>query len=153
MKELFSNKYFLLASRFILGFVFVYAGAEKISDPSGFADSINNYKIFPLFTINTCAILIPWIEVVSGLMLIFGIALKENALIINIFLIGFVVLITTSLLRGLNIDCGCFGTEGEETIGIQKIVEDVLLLILGIQIFLFPTEELTLQSLSKKAES
>jgi len=153
MKELFSNKYFLLASRFILGFVFVYAGAEKISDPSGFAGSIYNYKIFPLFSINIFAIIIPWIEVVSGLLLIFGIALKENALIINIFLIGFIVLITISLFRGLNIDCGCFGTEGGDTIGIQKIIEDVLLLVLGIQIFLFPLDELTLQSLAKKSGS
>jgi uncharacterized membrane protein YphA (DoxX/SURF4 family) len=152
MKELFSNKYFLLASRFVLGFIFVYAGAEKISDPAGFADSIYNYKIFPFFAINTLTIIIPWIEVVSGLLLIFGIAIKENALIINIFLIGFIVLITVSLFRGLNIDCGCFGTEGGDTIGIQKIVEDVLLLLLGIQIFLFPSEELTLNSFFLKQE-
>lgn len=152
MKELFSNKYFLLASRFVLGFVFVYAGIEKISDPSGFADSIYNYKIFPLFSVNTMAILIPWIEFVSGLLLIFGVALKENAFIINIFLIGFIVLITVSLFRGLNIDCGCFSTTGGGTIGIQKIVEDVLLLLLGIQIFLFPSEELTLNSLFPKQE-
>ncbi len=153
MKELFSNKYFLLASRFVLGFIFVFAGIEKISDPSGFANSIYNYKILPLFAINTLAILIPWIEFVSGLLIIFGIALKENALIINLFLISFIVLITVSLFRGLNIDCGCFSTTGGETIGIQKIVEDMLLLILGILIFLFPSDELTLQSLAKKSGS
>lgn len=150
MKELFSNKYFLLASRFVLGFVFVFAGIEKIADPAGFADSIFNYKIFPLFTVNILAILIPWIELVAGLLLIFGVALKENALIINLFLAGFIVLIAISLFRGLDIDCGCFGTSDSETIGIRKIIEDVWLLILGIQILIFPSEELTISSFIKE---
>ena len=92
--KILSNKYLILLSRLVLGFIFVYAAVEKISDPSGFADSIYNYKIFPLFIINIAAVILPWIELAAGLLLIFGITIKENALIINSFLVVFIILIT-----------------------------------------------------------
>ncbi|MCX6149804.1 MAG: DoxX family membrane protein [Ignavibacteriales bacterium] len=147
MKEIISNKYLLLVSRLVLGFIFIYAAVEKIADPSGFADSIYNYKILPPYFINIIAIVIPWIEFIAGLFLIFGVAIKENAFIINTFLVLFLFLITISLFRGLNIDCGCFGTVGGESVGIKKIIEDVLLLLLGIQIYYFDSKSFSINSI------
>jgi|WetSurMetagenome_2_1015567.scaffolds.fasta_scaffold675869_2 putative oxidoreductase len=149
IKKIISNKYFLLISRMILGFVFIYAASEKISDPAGFAESINNYKIFPLYFINFISITLPWIEFITGLFLIFGIALKESVLIINIFTIFFIILIGISMIRGLNIDCGCFGTNNSEKVGIKKIIEDFFLLLLGIQIFLFNDEHFVITGLKQ----
>jgi putative oxidoreductase len=41
--------------------------------------SINNYKLLPFPLVNIAAIILPWIEVVAGILLIFGIVVKENA--------------------------------------------------------------------------
>jgi len=137
MKKFLTNKYLLLLSRIILGFIFIYAGMEKISAPEEFARVINNYKLLPYSFINIAAIILPWIEVTAGILLIFGISVNENAFIISTLLGIFIIAIAVSLFRGLNIDCGCFGTSGGTKIGIQKLLENFLLVILGIQLIYF----------------
>lgn len=144
MKKILSNKYFLLLSRVILGFIFLYAGMEKIGDAEGFARTVNNYKLLPFFTINVFAIVLPWIELVCGLLLILGIKSKENALILTLLLSLFVAVIAVSLLRGLNIDCGCFGTASGTKIGAEKLLENALLIMLGLHAIYFGGGELVL---------
>lgn len=36
------------------------------------------------------------------------------------------------MLRGLNIDCGCFGEANENQIGIKKLIENIVLLLMSI---------------------
>ncbi len=129
MKRFISNKYLLFLLRILLGLIFIYAGAEKISDSAGFSTSIANYRLLPIFMINFFAITIPWIEIVAGSMLILGISVKENAAIITAMLSVFIIAIGISLIRGLDIECGCFGTGNQ--IGIQKIIENSLMFIAG----------------------
>lgn len=135
MKLLLTNKYYLLISRYILGIVFIYAGAEKISNPDAFAQAIINYKLFPIWIINITAITLPWIELVTGILLIFRVYIKINSGIILSLLLVFEIIIIISLLRGLNIDCGCFG--GGTKIGITKLLENFLLILISISLILF----------------
>ena len=137
MEKVLTNKYFLLLCRIVIGFIFLYAGMEKISDPSGFASSINNYKLLPFPLINIAALILPWIEVTAGILLIFGIRVKENAFIISGLLGIFTIAIIISLLRGLNIDCGCFGTLSGTKIGIQKLIENILMFLAGVMLLYF----------------
>lgn len=150
MKEILSNKYLLLISRVILGYLFIYAGMVKIIDPAGFAESILNYRMTPIFLVNFFAIIIPWIEVVTGIFLIFGISSKESSFIIGALLIIFNIMISIAVLRGLNIDCGCFGTDDSQAVGVQKLLENFVLLLLSIQIILFDKKKLSLTSDSIK---
>ncbi len=137
MKKILKNKYLLLVCRIIIGFIFIYAGMEKISDPSGFARAINNYKLLPFSLINIAALILPWIEVTTGILLIFGIKVKENAFIISAMLGIFIIAIVISLFRGLNIDCGCFGTLSGTKVGIMKLIENTLMLLTGILLVYF----------------
>ncbi|QQS37628.1 MAG: DoxX family membrane protein [Ignavibacteriales bacterium] len=146
MQKLFSNKYLLLVLRLITGFVFIYAGLEKALEPSGFANSIVNYKLLPDFTINFIAITLPWIELAAGLLLIFGVSVKENSMIISTLLVLFIIMIAISLLRGLNIDCGCFGTAGGSRVGIIKIVENLILLAISGHLTKYDSEFLSLRN-------
>ncbi|MFC2119434.1 MauE/DoxX family redox-associated membrane protein [Bacteroidota bacterium] len=130
MNNFLSNKYLLFLFRVIIGFIFIYAGTLKISDPAGFSDAINNYDLLPLSFVNYFAITLPWIEVVAGLFLLFGISVKENSLIISVMLVVFILAIIISLGRGLNIECGCFGTTSGTKVGIIKLVENIILLCL-----------------------
>jgi len=143
MKKFLANKYVLLISRLILGFIFIYAGMEKISDSEGFSRTINNYKLLPFSIINIPALILPWLEVTAGILLIFGITVKENAFIISTLLGIFIIAIAISLFRGLNIDCGCFGTADGSKVGIQKLFENFLLLLLGIQLVYFGGGEIS----------
>jgi len=143
--RLLSNKYLLFIFRLILGFIFIYSGIEKISSPTGFSDAVLNYKLLPDIFINFFAIILPWIELIAGLLLLFGIAVKENSLIINSLLLIFIIAISISLIRGLNIDCGCFGTSGGTKIGITKLIENIILLLPGFFLMKFSSNFLVLK--------
>ncbi|MFN3871946.1 MAG: MauE/DoxX family redox-associated membrane protein [Ignavibacterium sp.] len=146
MKKIFSNQYFLLISRIIIAIVFIYAGAEKISDPKGFSQAIYNYRLFPIETINFLAITLPWLELVSGILLLFGVSVKENAAIIGTLLFVFIIAVAISMIRGLDIDCGCFGKG--TPVGWRKIGENTLLLILCLALLAFDSAKFSLNGKS-----
>ena len=146
MNNLLNNKYLLLLFRLIVGFVFLYAGILKISDPEGFSDAINNYDLLPLISVNFFAIILPWIELVAGLFLLFGVLVKENSFIITVLLIVFILAIVISLGRGLNIECGCFGTSSGTKVGIIKLVENIVLLSFSLLLTKFDSSFLGITS-------
>ncbi len=125
--NLFSNKYLILIIRTVIAVIFIIAGAEKIANPENFALSISNYRLLPVYSINIFAVVLPWIEIISGILLLFGIAVKENSTIILTLLLIFTSAIVISLFRGLSIDCGCFG-KGTQ-IGMLKLGENLLMII------------------------
>ena len=88
MINFFSNKYFLFLVRIILAFIFIYAGMQKIVDPDAFAISISNYRLLPISALNFFAITLPWIEIIAGILLMFGISVKENSTIIFSMLVN-----------------------------------------------------------------
>ena len=147
--KILNNKYLLLIIRLFLGFVFVYAAVTKISEPEGFSQAIYNYKLLPIFLVNILAIILPWIELTAGVLLIFGISVKENSAILNGLLIIFIIAIVISLFRGLDINCGCFGTVDGSKVGLIKILENIGLLILGYLLIKFDSKFLSLLSYTK----
>ncbi len=147
--KIISDKYLLFIVRLFLGFIFIFAAITKVTDPLGFSQSIYNYKLIPDILINFLAIAFPWIELVAGILLVFGISVKENSAILSGLLIIFILAIAVSLARGLDIDCGCFGTVDGAKVGILKILENAGLFILGLILMKFDSN---LFSLSKHEE-
>ena len=128
MKDFFSNKYLLLFVRLIIGGLFIYSAVTKIADPVYFAKSLYNYKLLPESSLNFFALLIPWLEFVIGVLLVLGIFVRENALIGGILMILFIGAIGIAVARGLDIECGCFGTKDGSKVGIMRIIEDLIIL-------------------------
>jgi putative oxidoreductase len=144
MNKILSNQYFLVSIRIVLGFVFIFAAISKAAEPEAFAKAIYNYKLLPLFLINILAITLPWIELSAGLLLVFGVSVKENSAILSGMLLVFIIAIAISLARGLNIDCGCFGTVDGSKVGLMKILENIGLLLLGLILIKFDLRFLSL---------
>ena len=144
INRILNNSVLLLAIRIFFGFIFIFAAITKIADPAGFSQSIYNYKLIPDFLINFLAIAFPWIELVSGILLVFGVSVKENSSILSGMLLVFIIAIAISLARGLNIDCGCFGTVDGSKVGLMKILENIGLLLLGLILIKFDSRFLSL---------
>ena len=144
LNKILNNNILLLAIRLFLGFIFIFAAITKVSDPDGFSQSIYNYKLMPDFIVNLLAIAFPWIELIAGILLVFGISVKENSAILSGLLVVFIIAIGISMARGLNIDCGCFGTVGGTKIGIQKILENIGLLVIGLILIKYDSKYLSL---------
>ena len=119
--------------RVILGALFVIASWDKIIDPEAFAKIIENYKILPPQLVNPTAYILPWIEAVSGILLIFGVYVKGCALIFNSLMVVFIVLLTINQIRGLDVACGCFSLSLETSKSMYYyIVRDIVILSAGL---------------------
>ncbi len=141
--------YAIAIVRLYIALVFILSGLDKINDLAAFSDAIENYKLLPLELVNIFAIIIPWVEVVAGAILLFGIFIKENSVIIFSLLAVFTLAVLLAVVQGLNIDCGCQGTSQGQQVGIQKLMENTILLIaiyLGIK---FPRQKLTFLNSSR----
>ncbi|HOX84716.1 MAG TPA: MauE/DoxX family redox-associated membrane protein [bacterium] len=114
------------AVRWILALVFFFAGVPKIADPGTFAQAIDNYRLLPYFAVIAMAIFLPWLEVILGLALASGRLRRGTALLTALLYLMFLVAIGSAVMRGLDIDCGCFGTG--HRVDLWRIAEDVLLL-------------------------
>ena len=71
----FFKQIFNFIFRVILGIIFIYASYDKILDPSGFSRNIHNFHVTPIAVENLAALIIPWIELIIGVFLIFGLFL------------------------------------------------------------------------------
>ena len=144
LNKLLNNKFLLLSIRIFFGFIFIFAAVTKVADPEGFSQSVYNYKLMSDFFINILAIAFPWIESVAGILLVFGISVKENSAILSGLLVVFIIAITISLARDLDIDCGCFGTVDGSKVGLKKILENIGLLLLGLILIKYNSKYFTI---------
>jgi uncharacterized membrane protein YphA (DoxX/SURF4 family) len=117
--------------RLVVGGAFIFAGALKIANPAKFAIDVSNYRLLPHEWINLVAILMPWMEVVAGAFVLTGIWLRAAAMVITSMTVMFAVVIMSALARGLNIECGCFGTLGGKHIGLVNLLIDTTLFCLA----------------------
>jgi len=125
------NKGVLLAFRLVLGGLFVYAGAVKVLDPLDFAQNIRNYQLVGQSLSFIAAIVLPWLEILAGLALILGVWTRGAALVVTGLLVFFIVLTAVTMVRGLDVDCGCFGSLSRKS-GWGVILEDLGMLVLGL---------------------
>ena len=117
-----------LAARIVVGLVFLLYGLDKITHPDNFSRAIANYRLLPEALVNLVAVTLPWVECVCGLLLLAGQWVRSAALVSAFLLSVFVVAVSITLARGLDIACGCLDADAGRKVGMKLLVEDLLLL-------------------------
>ncbi|MEO8027382.1 MAG: MauE/DoxX family redox-associated membrane protein [Bryobacteraceae bacterium] len=116
-------RWITLALRIVLGAVFLYAAYTKLSQSwLLFAMAIDAYKVLPTWAVEVVARGLPWFELVLGLVLISGVALRYSAPVAAALLGVFFVMMLRSYGLGMGIDCGCFGLG--EPISAKTLIRD-----------------------------
>jgi putative oxidoreductase len=100
----------VVAVSFGLAVVFFYASIDKLRDPLQFADSVAAFAILPAALISPLALGLPPFEIACGLALLWPPSRRAGALAVALISIVFFTALVSALLRGLTLDCGCFGT-------------------------------------------
>jgi len=103
------RNYAVLAVSIAVAAVFIYAGIDKIRDPLQFADSTAAFAILPAVLINLLALGLPPFEVACGVLLLAPPTRRVAALAVAVISVMFFTALGSTLLRGLTLDCGCFG--------------------------------------------
>jgi uncharacterized membrane protein YphA (DoxX/SURF4 family) len=155
-----TGPYPTLISRLALGGIFLLAGIAKIGVPDALRYAINQYSMpIPSFIVEAMAVGMPILEVLVGVWLLLGLFTRFSAAIAGVMMLIFTIALTQAWLRGLNIDCGCFGGAQANPIGLAilgalgpvgdflakeqadfpTVVRDVVLLGMAVHLFFVPS--------------
>ncbi|UCG13902.1 MAG: DoxX family membrane protein [Deltaproteobacteria bacterium] len=130
-----THPYLVFSGRVLLGTVFVYASLDKIRHPELFAEAVYNYQLLPEVAVNLVAIWLPWLELVSGGLLLLGLWVRGSILVLSGLMVIFLGSLGINLARGLDIYCGCFSTHAAEPMTILTLIRDAVFLILALYLF------------------
>jgi uncharacterized membrane protein YphA (DoxX/SURF4 family) len=136
------------AARWVLGGVFVVAGALKLPDPGAALRAVRAYRLLPEPLVAPVAFGLPVLEIAVGLALVAGVFVRTAAVAAAALLVVFLAGVGSAWARGLQIDCGCFGDGGEvaagETAYPAEVVRDVALLAIALALARWPRSRLAL---------
>jgi hypothetical protein len=117
-----------LGFRIVLAVLFALAGGLKLLDPAAFAAEINRYQLIPWWGCALLALFLPWLEICVGIGLLTRSFSRGALAWITALLVVFSLALLSALLRGLSIDCGCFGRIWQSTGTLWPLVRNVVLL-------------------------
>lgn len=136
LRRVLCSPYLALALRLYLGGLFVYASLYKIQYPAEFADVIAGYRIVPYWGVNPMAVLMPWVELVSGVLLLAGVRSKSAVLTVGAMLGMFILALVYVLVADIPIGCGCF-TSLEDDVSWWTVARDLCWLAMAGHVFFF----------------
>ena len=119
----------------IFGAVFVFAGFVKARDPGLFLVHIRGFRILPDPFAAWLALGLPWLEIFCGLAVIAGCCRRGGLLLLNLCLIAFLAALLAAWARGLDIECGCFGSTFKPGVRVELAL-DLALLAAGLWLLL-----------------
>lgn len=116
-------------ARLGIGCLLLWSSLPKIRQPYDFLSSVYNYEIIGPKLGMLMAMTLPWLELLVGVCLVGGIFVSGALLAAAGMAAMFTFVLASALYRGLEISCGCFGT--------NKEIISYLTLIRACLIFLF----------------
>lgn len=126
-----------LISRLILGGVFLYAGASKALNAGALAAAIRSYELgLPEWFVSLSAWGLPLLEVAIGVYLLVGLFTRPATVFTGGLMLVFLVALLQGAVRGLQIDCGCFGGEAGDSNLALAAGRDLALIALCVQLYL-----------------
>ena len=137
------------AARVVLGGVFLIAGVLKAVDPQTSVAAVQAYQLLPAGLVTLVGWGLPFAEIALGMLLLTGLATRVAAVAAAGLLVILIAAVASVAVRGLSIDCGCFGGGGPvapgETAYAAEIARDVGLLLLAGWLVARPYSRLSLE--------
>ena len=139
-------------TRLGLAAMFAISGWSKISDLENTVRSVRAYQILPEAVVRPFAYGLPLIELCVAVILVLGIGTRLGALLTAALMVMFMVAVSSAWIRGLHIDCGCFGGAGGEVPDpvpgyITVLLRDAALLLVSLALARWPRAPFSLDGL------
>lgn len=140
-------------ARVVLGGTLLYAGIVKLLEPGQALQAVQAYRILPPSVDDVVAIGLPLLEMVVGVLLLLGLGTRLAAWVAGGLMIIFIAGVASAWIRGLSIDCGCFGGGGDVAPTSKawrytsEILRDVSLSLVAVWLIWFPKSRLALDRL------
>ncbi len=136
-QALVKNRYLTLAFRLILAATFLTSSYGKLVDIERYSvDAVYDFGILPMALARPFGLVMPYLELLCALGLLFGVLTRLSALGIALMSLCFFIAKAIVLAQGRSIYCGCFGAV-VDTLASQSIFLDIPMMLLAIQVMLF----------------
>lgn len=140
-----------LARLFLAG-VFILAGWPKLIDGEGTVRSVRAFRLMPEAFVRPFAYGLPLLELVVAIVLVLGLTTRIAALITAGLMAMFIFGVAMAWIRGLDIDCGCFGSTGATVVDpvagyVRDLLRDSGLLIMALLLARWPFSRLSLDGM------
>ena len=136
------------AVRVVLGAVWMVAGLLKVPDPAAAERAVRAYQLAPEALVPALAFGLPVLEIAVGMLLIAGMFVRPAAARSGRLLPRFIAPVAAAWVRGLTIDCGCFGGGGQvdedRTAYLSELLRDAAMLCASIFLAIRPRTRLAL---------
>jgi uncharacterized membrane protein YphA (DoxX/SURF4 family) len=140
-----------LLARLIVGGVDLAAGISKFPDPAGNVRQVRAFQILPESIVPTVGHALPAVEILIGALLVLGLLTRAFAVLATLFFVAFIIGIAAAWARGLEINCGCFGSLGVPADPQRQYAIDIArgvgLLICSMWLVVWPRTRLALDNL------
>jgi uncharacterized membrane protein YphA (DoxX/SURF4 family) len=137
-------------ARLGLAAVFLISGAIKAANSTQTWVAVQAYQLMPRPMVTVVAGVLPWFELALGVLLLLGLGVRVVAVVGGVLLLAFIAGVAQAWVRGLSIDCGCFGGGGavaaNETSYGTELLRDSGFLILVIWLVIRPRTLFALES-------
>jgi len=129
--------------RLVLAVVWIAAGVSKITDLDASVRAVRAYRILPEIAAQAVGAGLPAVELLLGALLLVGAGVRAGAVVSAALLAVYMVGIASAWVRGLQIDCGCFGGGGALAAGTRptygwELTRDGALLVLTLLLARWP---------------
>jgi uncharacterized membrane protein YphA (DoxX/SURF4 family) len=114
-----------------IGVVFAAAALAKLGDLRSFALQLHNFRVVPVPAEHLVAMTLPWVELVAALALVLNIRARAGAVLVTAMLAVFTLALAAAVYRGLDFECGCFGTADASRVGLAKLGQNLGLLLVA----------------------
>lgn len=128
LRSFFTHRVTIRLAQVAIGVVMIWAALAKIQDLKTFALQVHNFRVLPLALENAAAMTLPWIELLAGLSLVLAVMPRSGGWITTVLLAVFTVGVVAAVARGLDFECGCFGTADSTHVGGVKIAQNLAML-------------------------
>lgn len=109
--------------RIMLAAVMLLAAIPKLMDPPGFAQAVFAYGLLPMALVAPLALTLPWLEALTALGLVLGVARRGAAMLILLLMLVFLGGLGVNLVKGNPVDCGCFGASKVQKTREQRLFD------------------------------
>ena len=135
--------------RLLLGGVFAAASLPKIGDPQQTVRAVRAYQLVPEALVHPLAYALPYVELAVAVLLLLGLGVRYAAAVAAAMIAMFIAGIGSAAVRGLDIDCGCFGGGGasDNPHYTAELLRDTALLAVAIGVALIRRSALSLDSI------
>jgi uncharacterized membrane protein YphA (DoxX/SURF4 family) len=140
------------AARIFCGAVLLYASFDKLGESEKFLAVVKEYHVMPHTLEPLAAVVIPWLEALVGLALLVGFRWRGAALVYCALMAGYSLGLSINLVRGVEMNCGCFSMEAIDKVTWWTVLRDLVLFLPGLWALLGKESKASLEGLLRRIQ-